>query len=176
MSLHKTGGGQASTNTDIQTPLSASSSPFGPNVEAFAPLPRPPWLPSQRKISHSPDPTAPKVGGVPQSQHFLQPHFPNHAKLAEMSDTFNIGVRCSTFILPEDNTVIRLEAKLVAMDAIVEFNSQKHLAEKVAYPKVLLEALAHDYSLASPIFSLSTAFLELRCAFRSFVWCLLLDC
>src|SRR6266404_6096749 len=80
------------THTDIQTPLSAVSSPSGPNVEAFAPRPRPPWPPWQRKISHSPDPTAPKVGGVPQSQHFLQPHFLNHSKLAEMSDTFNIGV------------------------------------------------------------------------------------
>ena len=89
----------SSTQTDIQAPLSAVSSPCGPNVEAFAPLPRPPWPPWQRKISHSPDPTAPKVGGVPQSQHFLQPHFSNHTKLLEMSDTFNIGVTCFAFML-----------------------------------------------------------------------------
>src|SRR5882762_4623405 len=92
------------THTDIQTPLSAVSSPSGPNVEAFAPRPRPPWPPWQRKISHSPDPTAPKVGGVPQSQHFLQPHFLNHSKLLEMSDTFNIGVMCFAFMLRKDNT------------------------------------------------------------------------
>jgi len=95
------------THTDIQTPLSAVSSPSGPNVEAFAPLPRPPWPPWQRKISHSPDPTAPKVGGVPQSQHFLQPHFSNHAKLAAMSDTFSIGVTCLAFMPPKDSTAIK---------------------------------------------------------------------
>src|SRR6267378_5482256 len=94
------------THTDIQTPLSAVWSPSGPNVETFAPLPRPPWPPTQRKISHSPDPTAPKVGGVPQSQHFLQPHFSNHAKLAEMSDTFSIGVTCFAFMPPKDSTAI----------------------------------------------------------------------
>ncbi len=95
------------THTDIQAPLSAVWSPPGPNVEAFAPLPRPPWPPTQRKISHSPDPTAPKVGGVPQSQHFLQPHFSNHAKLAEMSDTFSIGVTCFAFMPPKDSTAIK---------------------------------------------------------------------
>jgi hypothetical protein len=84
----------SSTQTDIHTPLSASSSPSGPNVEAFAPLPRPPWPPRQRKISASPDPTAPKLGGVPQSHSFFQPHLSNQAKLAAMSDTFNIGVTC----------------------------------------------------------------------------------
>src|SRR6184192_3268130 len=89
----------SSTQTDIQAPLSAVSSPCGPNVQAFAPRPRLPWPPWQRKISHSPDPTAPKVGGVPQSQHFLQPHFSNHTKLLEMSDTFNIGVMCFAFML-----------------------------------------------------------------------------
>jgi len=94
----------SSTQTDIQTPLSAVSSPCGPNVEAIAPLPRPPWPPWQRKISHTPDPTAAKVGGVPQSQHFLQPHFSNHTKLLEMSDTFNIGVMCFAFMLRKDNT------------------------------------------------------------------------
>lgn len=84
----------SSTQTDIHTPLSAVSSPWGPNVELFAPLPRLPWPPRQRNISHSPDPTAPKVGGVPQSQHFFQPHFSNHAKLAGTSDTFKIGIMC----------------------------------------------------------------------------------
>jgi hypothetical protein len=84
----------SSTHTDIHTPLSAVESPSGPNVELFAPLPRLPCAPWQRKISHSPDPTDPKVGGVPQSQHFFQPHFLNHAKLAAMSDTFKIGVMC----------------------------------------------------------------------------------
>jgi hypothetical protein len=84
----------SATHTDIQTPLSVVSSPSGPNVELFAPLPRPPCAPRQRKISHSPDPTAPNVGGVPQSQHFFQPHFSNHAKLSAMSDTFKIGVMC----------------------------------------------------------------------------------
>src|ERR1700731_1319257 len=95
------------THTDIQTPLSAVSSPSGPNVEAFAPLPWPPWPPTQRKISHSPDPTAPKVGGVPQSQHFLQPHFSNQAKLAEMSDTFSMGVTCFAFMPRKDTTAIK---------------------------------------------------------------------
>jgi len=71
------------------------------------PLPRPPWPRTQRKISHSPDPPAPKVGGVPQSQHFLQPHFSNHAKLAEMSDTFSIGVTCFAFMPPKDSTAIK---------------------------------------------------------------------
>src|SRR5882672_11763547 len=94
----------SSTHTDIQTPLSAVSSPSGPNVDAFAPLPRLPCPPWQRKISHSPDPTAPKVGGVPQSQHFLQPHFPNQAKLAAMSETFSIGVIAFAFIVRQDNT------------------------------------------------------------------------
>src|SRR5580700_11692672 len=84
----------SATHTDIHTPLSAVSSPSGPNVDAFVPLPRLPCPPRQRKISHSPDPTAPKVGGVPQSQHFFQPHFSNHAKLAGRSDTFKIGVMC----------------------------------------------------------------------------------
>jgi hypothetical protein len=39
-----------------------------------------------------PDPTAPKVGGVPQSHNFFHPHFSNHANVLPMSDTFNIGV------------------------------------------------------------------------------------
>src|SRR2546425_861245 len=94
----------SSTHTDIHEPLSLVSSPSGPNVAAFAPLPRPPWPPWQRKISHSPDPTAPKVGGVPQSQHFLQPHFSNQAKLAAMSETFSIGVTPFASMGRKDNT------------------------------------------------------------------------
>src|SRR5262249_33528052 len=88
----------SSTHTDIQAPLSAVSSPPGPKVAAFAPRPRLPCPPRQRKISHSPDPTDPNVGGVPQSQHFLQPHFSNHAKLAALSDTFRIGVMAFAFM------------------------------------------------------------------------------
>src|SRR5580700_4314894 len=94
----------SATHTDIHTPLSAVSSPSGPNVEVFAPLPRPPCPPRQRKISHSPDPTAPNVGGVPQSQHFFQPHFSNHAKLAAMSDTFKIGVMAFAYMARKDTT------------------------------------------------------------------------
>jgi hypothetical protein len=96
----------SSTHTDIHTPLSAVSSPSDPNVELFAPLPRPPCAPRQRKISHSPDPTLPKVGGVPQSQHFFQPHFSNHAKLAAMSDTFKIGVMCFASMARKHNTPV----------------------------------------------------------------------
>src|SRR3989442_10482438 len=55
----------SSTQTDIQTPLSACSSPSDPNVALFSPRPRLPCPPWQRKISHSPDPTAPNAGGVP---------------------------------------------------------------------------------------------------------------
>src|SRR5437899_12725797 len=94
----------ASTHTDIHTPLSAISSPFDVNVVTFEPLPRPPCAPWQRKISHSPDPTAPKVGGVPQSQHFRHPHFSNQAKLAEMSETFSIGVTPFASMGRKDNT------------------------------------------------------------------------
>jgi hypothetical protein len=94
----------SSTHTDIHAPLSAVWSPVGPNVAVFAPRPRPPWPPWQRKISHSPDPTAPKVGGVPQSQHFLQPHFSNQVKLAAMSDTFRIGVIAFAFMGGKDST------------------------------------------------------------------------
>src|SRR5260370_17529370 len=75
----------SSTHTDIHVPLSAVWSPSGPNGVAFAPLPWLPWPPCQRKISHSPDPTVPKVGGVPHSHHFLPPHFSPHTKLADMS-------------------------------------------------------------------------------------------
>ena len=76
--------------TDIQTPLSpASPWPFVVGGELF---PRPPCAPWQRKISHLPEHTEPKVGGVPQSKPFVQPSFANQAKLARMSDTFRIGV------------------------------------------------------------------------------------
>jgi hypothetical protein len=82
----------SSTHTDIHTPLSASSSPSRVNVVVLEPLPRPPCAPWQRKMQASPEPTAPKVGGVPQSQSFFQPHFSNHAKLAAMSETLRMGV------------------------------------------------------------------------------------
>src|SRR5262249_14751791 len=82
----------SSTHTDIHAPLSPVSSPSTWNVVVFVPLPRPPCAPTHKKISHSPEPTAPNVGGVPQSQSFFHPHFSNHAKLAAISDTFNIGV------------------------------------------------------------------------------------
>jgi len=52
----------------------------------------------------SPDPTAPNVGGVPQSHNFFHPHFSNHATVLAMSDTFNIGVRPFTSITEENNT------------------------------------------------------------------------
>jgi hypothetical protein len=39
------------------------------------------------------DPTAPNVGGVPQSHNFFHPHFSNHANVSGISDTFNIGVK-----------------------------------------------------------------------------------
>src|SRR6266481_8362954 len=64
----------------------------------FAPFPRPPCAPWHGKISHSPEPTAPKVGGVPQSQHFYQPHLANHAKLAGKSETFKTGLMALTYI------------------------------------------------------------------------------
>src|SRR5216683_4262009 len=102
----------SSTHTDIQTPLSAvwSSSDGNVDVDVFAPLPRPPCPPWQRKISHSPDPTAPKVGGVPQSQSFFQPHFSNHPKLAAMPDTFNIGVMPFASIARKDTMHARCAA------------------------------------------------------------------
>jgi hypothetical protein len=84
----------SSTQIDIQTPWSKLSSPSTVNVVEFAPFPRPPWPPRHRKISHSLEPTAPKLGGLPQSHNFRQPNFSNHKKLAEMSETFNIGVMC----------------------------------------------------------------------------------
>ena len=42
-----------------------------------------------------PDPTAPKVGGVPQSHNFFHPHFSNHANVVARSDTFKMGVNPS---------------------------------------------------------------------------------
>src|SRR3989442_3803812 len=82
----------SSTQIDIQTPLSAVSSPSGPKVICTPPLPRPPWAPWHRKTSHSPEQTPPKVGGLPQSQPFFHPSFSNQRKLSVMSDTFKIGV------------------------------------------------------------------------------------
>lgn len=95
-----------STAIHIHTPLSAVSSPPGPNVAVFAPLPRLPWPPRQRNIWHSPDPTAANVAGFPQSQHFLQPNFSNHATLSAISDTFNIGVICLASISRKHTTTI----------------------------------------------------------------------
>jgi hypothetical protein len=103
----------SSTQTDIHAPLSAVSSPSDPNVEVFVPLPQLPWPPRQRKISHSPEPTAPKVGGFPQSQHFLHPHFSNQVKLAMMSDTFNIGVMAFAFMLRKGSTASGLDKREV---------------------------------------------------------------
>jgi hypothetical protein len=50
------------------------------------------------KISHSPEPTDPKVGGLPQSQHFSQPSALNQAKLFSMSETLRIGVMCLAYM------------------------------------------------------------------------------
>src|SRR5262245_13068356 len=83
----------SSTQIDIHTPLSAHSSPSGPNVILISLLPRPPCPPSHRKISNSPEQTAPNVGGSPQSQAFFHPSFSNHAKLSWMFETFRIGVK-----------------------------------------------------------------------------------
>src|SRR4030095_607660 len=90
----------SSTQIDIHTPLSEVSSPSGPNVETSAPLPRPPWPSWQRKISHWPEQTPPNVGGVPQSQPFVQPSFSNHAKLSRMFETLRIGVSLRAFMGP----------------------------------------------------------------------------
>src|SRR5262249_354032 len=51
-----------------------------------------PCAPWQRKTSHAPQPTAPKLGGSPQSQSFFQPSFSNQMKLWPMSETFRMGV------------------------------------------------------------------------------------
>ena len=56
------------------------------------------WPPWQRKTSDSPAATAPKIGGLPQSQHFFRPHFSNQAKLAAMSDTCKLGLMVLTSI------------------------------------------------------------------------------
>src|ERR1044072_2491155 len=82
----------SSTQIETHPPLSAAVSPSGPNVIFTPPWPRPPCAPSQRKIWHSPEQTAPKDGGCPQSQAFFQPSFSNQAKLSWMLDTFKIGV------------------------------------------------------------------------------------
>src|SRR5688572_8912894 len=80
----------SSTQIDIHTPLSpdAVNSPVAGTVL----LPRPPWPSRQRKISHAPEPTAPKPGGSPQSQTFFHPRLSNHLKLCPMSETLRIGV------------------------------------------------------------------------------------
>src|SRR5581483_6818124 len=51
-----------------------------------------------------PDPTAPKVGGVPQSHNFFHPHFSNHATVLAISETFKIGVKPLASIAEQDNT------------------------------------------------------------------------
>src|SRR6202035_5854688 len=124
----------SSTHTDIHTPLSAVSSPSGPNVDLFAPLPRLPWPPWQRKISHSPDPTAPKVGGDPQSQHFLQPNFSNHAKLAAMADMFKIGVTCFAFMLGKGNTAIGRSGNPNALDILTHWRLCPGDGQPFRYP------------------------------------------
>ena len=45
-----------------------------------------------QEISHSPEQTPPKPGGVPHSQPFVHPSFSNQAKLCCISETFRIGV------------------------------------------------------------------------------------
>jgi hypothetical protein len=75
----------------------------GTEVIFTPPLPRPPWAPWHKKISHSPEQTPPKVGGSPHSQPFFQPSFSNQPKLSAMSDTFKIGVSllASMLITPQ---------------------------------------------------------------------------
>src|SRR3982751_2945681 len=83
---------------DIQTPLSALSSPLGPKVMRASPLPRPPCPSSHRNISHSPEQTPPNVAGLPQSQVLDHPSCSNHSKLCRMFETFKIGVRRFAFM------------------------------------------------------------------------------
>src|SRR5262249_15726817 len=82
----------SSTHTAIRSPWSAASSPSCVNVVVLEPLPRPPCAPWQRKMHTSPEPTAPKVGGVPQSHSFFQPHFSNHTNVPAISEMLRIGV------------------------------------------------------------------------------------
>src|SRR5277367_6731893 len=51
-----------------------------------------------------PDPTAPNVGGVPQSHNFFHPHFSNQAKVLAISDTFNIAVNPLASMIGKDNS------------------------------------------------------------------------
>lgn len=94
----------SSIQTDIHEPLSPCWSPACWKVVRLSPRPRPPCPSRHRNIRLLPEPTAPNVGGVPQSHSFFHPHFLNHAKLAGKSETFSIGVRPSTFIARKDNT------------------------------------------------------------------------
>jgi hypothetical protein len=57
-----------------------------------------------QKTSHAPEPAATNLGGVPQSQSFFHPHFSNQAKLAAISETFNIGVRACAFMMRKNIT------------------------------------------------------------------------
>ena len=95
----------SSTQIDIHAPLSAASSPSGPNVRSTALRPLPPWPSWHRKISHSPEQTPPNVGGVPQSQPFFHPRRSNHAKLSWMSETFRMGVSPLASMYPSPFTI-----------------------------------------------------------------------
>src|ERR1019366_8027251 len=57
-----------------------------------------PAPPDKERCKFPYDPTAPNVGGVPQSHNFFHPHFSNHATVLAISDTFNIGVKPLTSI------------------------------------------------------------------------------
>ena len=72
------------------------------------PCPASPALLGREKSRIPPTPPTPNVGGVPQSQHFFQPHFSNHAKLSAMSDTFKMGVMSFASIAPKHTTLARL--------------------------------------------------------------------
>ena len=49
---------------------------------------------------------------MPQSQHFLQPNFSNHAKLSAMLVTFNIGVTCLAFmVVSKNNTPLTRDSR-----------------------------------------------------------------
>src|SRR5689334_2725593 len=79
-------------------PLSPVWLPCSPNVILLSPRPRPPWPPSHKNISQWPDPTAPNVGGSPQSQTFCHPSFSSQAKLSTRSETLRMGFSLFAFI------------------------------------------------------------------------------
>src|ERR1700719_1543623 len=82
----------SSTQTEIHTPLSADSSPSGPNVALLSPFPRPPCPFWHRNISQCPEQTPPNVGGLPQPQAFCHPNSSNHVKLSTMLETLRMGL------------------------------------------------------------------------------------